>query len=193
MDLNIMVIGSTGYLGSAVVKRFNKVNLFAPRMRLEYPPELPYTIDDIDVLINCAGVQGSAGESETQPFWKTDKVTTINYISPVCLMNAVLPSMKRNNFGRIINLSGGGAADWSRWDIGPRDYWGSSEIVECFHAMLANVETNLKLFVFPPIEGGVIYGVPTFENLVVLALVVSGIILVFILIERIIHNGVTLK
>ena len=65
--------------------------------------------------------------------------------------------------------------------------------MECFHAMLANVGTNLKLFVFPPIEGGVIYGVPTIENLVVLALVVSGIILVFILIERIIHNEVALK
>ena len=63
---------------------------------------------DIDVLINCAGV------NVTKEFGRmtTDDILQhhqVNVLAPIKLMQAVLPYMKRQNFGRIINI----ASIWS--------------------------------------------------------------------------------
>lgn len=111
--MNVLITGATGYLGDKVHDMFfcknNNVVCFGNN--LKYPHHFSDVIDGFDILINCAGVQGPVGTSETTDSKEIEITSTVNYLSPVCLMNAVLPSMRRNNFGRIINISGGGAAD----------------------------------------------------------------------------------
>ena len=63
----------------------------------------------IDVLINCAGVQGNIGL-----FWKIEmedleKVLQINLMGTVYASRAVIPQMIKQGRGKIINFSGGGA------------------------------------------------------------------------------------
>lgn len=63
----------------------------------------------IDILINNAGVWGPIGNFEKIVWNKWIEAININLFSSAYLIRAVLPSMKKNNFGRIIQLSGGGA------------------------------------------------------------------------------------
>lgn len=63
----------------------------------------------IDVLINNAAVQGPIGE-----LWKNDlsawrEAIQVDLLSPVELCHSVVPWMKEQGGGSIINLSGGGA------------------------------------------------------------------------------------
>jgi NAD(P)-dependent dehydrogenase (short-subunit alcohol dehydrogenase family) len=58
----------------------------------------------IDILINNAGISNSAMS------WKTDfeawkETLAINLDAPFLLSKAVIPSMRSNNFGKIINIS----------------------------------------------------------------------------------------
>ena len=58
----------------------------------------------IDILINNAGISKSAMS------WKTDyeawkETLAINLDAPFLLSKAVIPSMRSNNFGKIINIS----------------------------------------------------------------------------------------
>jgi len=63
----------------------------------------------IDILINNAGIWGPIGNFEKIIWNKWIEAININLIASAYLTRAVLPSMKKNNFGRIIQLSGGGA------------------------------------------------------------------------------------
>jgi short-subunit dehydrogenase len=55
-------------------------------------------------LINCAGIQGDFTDTGKN----ISTVMQVNCISPVMLMNAIIPTMKQPGF--IINFAGGGAA-----------------------------------------------------------------------------------
>ena len=64
----------------------------------------------VDILVNNAGVLGPIG-----PVWENDiegwlKAVHINLIGAFLCSRAVLPMMIEQRWGRIINLSGGGAA-----------------------------------------------------------------------------------
>jgi 3-oxoacyl-[acyl-carrier protein] reductase len=59
----------------------------------------------IDILINNAGIWGPIGNFEKIIWSKWIEAININLIASAYLMRAVLPSMKKNNFGRIINMS----------------------------------------------------------------------------------------
>jgi 3-hydroxybutyrate dehydrogenase len=61
-------------------------------------------IDRIDVLINNASVrQGKKlGEFQTGEIQRN---INVDFLAPIVLSNLCLPVMKRNNFGRIINIS----------------------------------------------------------------------------------------
>lgn len=58
----------------------------------------------IDVLINNAGVQHVAGIEEF-PIEKWNELLHINLTAPFQLIQAVWPSMRKENFGRIINMA----------------------------------------------------------------------------------------
>lgn len=64
----------------------------------------------VDILINNAAVQGPVGsfwENEREAFENTLQV---NLLTPIALIRACLPGMMGRTYGKIINISGGGAA-----------------------------------------------------------------------------------
>ncbi|MEM6895225.1 MAG: SDR family oxidoreductase [Bacteroidota bacterium] len=58
----------------------------------------------LDVLINNAGV-GITGPVEETPKTEIDNVFEINFHGPVRMINAVLPQMRKQNGGLIINIT----------------------------------------------------------------------------------------
>jgi 3-oxoacyl-[acyl-carrier protein] reductase len=58
----------------------------------------------IDILVHNAGIWND-GTLEKMTFEHWDKLLRINLTSNFLFAKAVVPSMKKNNFGRIINIS----------------------------------------------------------------------------------------
>ncbi|MBP2666849.1 MAG: family oxidoreductase [Firmicutes bacterium] len=65
--------------------------------------------DSIDILVNSAGVYGPMGLIEEIDWQEWVDAIKINLLGTVQMCRAVLPYMKKAHFGKIINLSGGGA------------------------------------------------------------------------------------
>jgi 3-oxoacyl-[acyl-carrier protein] reductase len=63
----------------------------------------------IDILVNNAGVYGPKGLIEHVDSNEWIQAIHTNLISVFFMCKGVLPHMKKNNYGKIINLSGGGA------------------------------------------------------------------------------------
>lgn len=64
----------------------------------------------IDILVNNAGIYGPIG-----PVWENDprhwqEAVMVNLVGPFLVCRAVIPAMIRAGRGKIINMSGGGAA-----------------------------------------------------------------------------------
>ena len=64
----------------------------------------------IDILINNAGIYGPKGNIEKTSWDEWVKAIEINLFGSVHLCRAVMPYFKKKNKGKIIQLSGGGAA-----------------------------------------------------------------------------------
>jgi NAD(P)-dependent dehydrogenase (short-subunit alcohol dehydrogenase family) len=64
----------------------------------------------IDVLVNSAGIVGPIGPLETLEMRDWAKTIEVNLLGSVYLTRAVLPGMKKRGGGKIVLLSGGGAA-----------------------------------------------------------------------------------
>jgi len=62
----------------------------------------------IDVLVNAAGIYGPIGPSEEVDFEKWKDTFEINVFGTFRMMQEVIPHMKAQKFGKIINFSGGG-------------------------------------------------------------------------------------
>jgi 3-oxoacyl-[acyl-carrier protein] reductase len=65
----------------------------------------------IDVLVNNAGVYGPFGGIEEVDWQEWVDAITINLNGLVYACRAVIPAMKKAGYGKIINLSGGGATN----------------------------------------------------------------------------------
>jgi len=63
----------------------------------------------VDILINCAAIQGPIGKSWENSFKDWEKSFNINFYSTMVMTNTILPFMLKNNSGSIINISGGGS------------------------------------------------------------------------------------
>jgi NAD(P)-dependent dehydrogenase (short-subunit alcohol dehydrogenase family) len=63
----------------------------------------------IDILVNNAGVYGPKGLLEDVDSDEWVSAININLLSVFFMCKWILPHMKKNNAGKIINLSGGGA------------------------------------------------------------------------------------
>jgi 3-oxoacyl-[acyl-carrier protein] reductase len=62
----------------------------------------------LEVLVNNAGVPGPMGALEKTPLDEWRKTLEINLFGMVHCARAVLPGMKQQGFGKIINICGGG-------------------------------------------------------------------------------------
>lgn len=63
----------------------------------------------LHILVNNAGVYGPKGLLEEVDSNDWVKAININLVGPFYMMKNILPHMKKNGYGKIINLSGGGA------------------------------------------------------------------------------------
>jgi NAD(P)-dependent dehydrogenase (short-subunit alcohol dehydrogenase family) len=65
----------------------------------------------IDILVNNAGIYGPIGPTHEIDWDAWVEAININLVGLVYACRAVTPAMIRQNFGKIINLSGGGATN----------------------------------------------------------------------------------
>ncbi len=93
-----------------ISKEFGIATLFSPANMLK-PEELRLMVDEtvkkfgnIDILINNAGIQHVSAIDEF-PEDKWNAIIAINLSSAFHLSKAVWPYMKKNGFGRIINIA----------------------------------------------------------------------------------------
>lgn len=63
----------------------------------------------VDILVNCAGICGPVGPVETLDWKEWKQALDINVGGTVLMCMRVLPHMKSRRYGKIINISGGGA------------------------------------------------------------------------------------
>jgi NAD(P)-dependent dehydrogenase (short-subunit alcohol dehydrogenase family) len=63
----------------------------------------------VGVLVNNAGVYGPMGAIEDVDWAEWTRAIEINLYGPVLMCRAVLPGMRARGYGKIVNLSGGGA------------------------------------------------------------------------------------
>ncbi|MBI1272490.1 MAG: SDR family NAD(P)-dependent oxidoreductase [Alphaproteobacteria bacterium] len=68
-------------------------------------------LGSIDILVNNAGVYGPMGRLEELDWQAWADAVSINLIGTVYPCRAVLPHMRSNKRGKIVNLSGGGATN----------------------------------------------------------------------------------
>jgi NAD(P)-dependent dehydrogenase (short-subunit alcohol dehydrogenase family) len=67
-------------------------------------------LPNVDVLVNNAGVYGPIGLLEDQDWRAWVEAVSINLLGTAAVTRAFLPSMRARGRGKIINISGGGAA-----------------------------------------------------------------------------------
>jgi NAD(P)-dependent dehydrogenase (short-subunit alcohol dehydrogenase family) len=63
----------------------------------------------LHILVNNAGIWGPKGEVEEVDWAEWVYTVQINLLASVAMCRAVLPALKRQRYGKIIQLSGGGA------------------------------------------------------------------------------------
>lgn len=97
-------------IAASVAKEYNVDYMFSPANMLR-PEEIKKLAEDalakfesIEVLMNNAGIQ-FVSPIEDFPDDKWDDIIAINLTATFHLTKAILPSMKANKFGRIINIS----------------------------------------------------------------------------------------
>jgi 3-oxoacyl-[acyl-carrier protein] reductase len=64
---------------------------------------------DIDVLVNNAAMHGPIGKVWENDWQDWQTTLQVNLLAPIALCRACIPTMIKNQHGKIINLSGGGA------------------------------------------------------------------------------------
>ena len=118
----VLITGGTGSLGSSLVKCFSESGLYSveftynknEKMAVQLSKEfdaksrrLGAEIDllEYDVLINNAAIVPEFVSTEMVSLSNWKEVLDINLTLPFQLIKATLPYMKKNKWGRIINIS----------------------------------------------------------------------------------------
>lgn len=66
-------------------------------------------LPNLTVLVNNAGVYGPMGRIEEVDWDEWEEAIRINLFGTVLMCRAVIPHLRRHGYGKIVNLSGGGA------------------------------------------------------------------------------------
>lgn len=84
---------------------FHQSNLTEPNAVDEAVARCKQEHGRIDVLVNCAGITDGWSSADTVHDAELERVLAINLTVPIRLMKAVLPSMKEQKEGSIINVA----------------------------------------------------------------------------------------
>ena len=66
-------------------------------------------LPDLCVLVNNAGVQGAKGPTEDVEWREWVRTIEVNLFGTVLMCREMIPVLRRRGYGKIVNLSGGGA------------------------------------------------------------------------------------
>jgi NAD(P)-dependent dehydrogenase (short-subunit alcohol dehydrogenase family) len=66
-------------------------------------------LGELTVLVSNAGVQGATGAAERADWEEWVRTVAVNLFGSVLLARAVVPHMRERGYGKIVQLSGGGA------------------------------------------------------------------------------------
>ena len=66
-------------------------------------------LGQVDILVNNAAIQGPIGPAWEVPWREFEEALRLDFLVPVALCRALIPTMKATGRGWIINISGGGA------------------------------------------------------------------------------------
>lgn len=84
---------------------FHQANLTEPRAVDDSITRCQQQYGRVDVLVNCAGVTDGWSSADTLQEEEWERVLAINLTVPIRLMKAVLPFMKEQGGGSIINVA----------------------------------------------------------------------------------------
>lgn len=121
---NVLIVGGSGGFGAALVSKFErshanvfyvsrnshpqnhgthiKVDLSNTKALLEALKKIEKI--GVQILVNCAAINYAKGHEQID-IVEWEQVIRVNISSIFLICNAVLPSMKKNNYGKIVNVS----------------------------------------------------------------------------------------
>jgi NAD(P)-dependent dehydrogenase (short-subunit alcohol dehydrogenase family) len=108
---------------SAVARPGQQVEMFVCDVASQSQVEelIAYAIErlgNIQILVNNAGIQGPIGRTEDLSLEDWRQTFEVNFYGPLFACRALLPHLRTQGYGKILNLSGGGAAS-------PRPFFGA--------------------------------------------------------------------
>jgi NAD(P)-dependent dehydrogenase (short-subunit alcohol dehydrogenase family) len=131
-----IITGATSGLGQAIAKRFHeeggesvtfcRIGTAIKATYVKYAVEMDLTrpadgklfmaeiksagfVGEPSVLVNCAGIYGPIGPAGNNDWDDWVETLNINLLMSVIMCRAVLPLMRSCGYGKIIQISGGGA------------------------------------------------------------------------------------
>jgi NAD(P)-dependent dehydrogenase (short-subunit alcohol dehydrogenase family) len=169
----IIITGASGGIGSFLMNEFIKNNVEVRGIYNSTEPslnrELMYKADITDtneiskfieeigvdlknvILINCAGSNYNAFAHKADPvIWAS--LIQINLIGTFNMINALLPTMRSQNYGRIINIASvvaqKGVAGTSAYAASKSGLWGMTKAIAAENSSKGITINNLNLGYF---------------------------------------------
>jgi acetoacetyl-CoA reductase/3-oxoacyl-[acyl-carrier protein] reductase len=133
------------------LSNYHKVDLTNVTSVNEFVSKIAVTSDNRIALINCAGSNYNAFAHKADPI-KWAELLQINLVGTFNIIQALLPTMREAEFGRIINFSSivaqRGVAGTSAYAASKAGMWGMSKAIAIENASKGITINNLNLGYF---------------------------------------------